>query len=524
MRRRCARIRRSAWMTLPAATALLSVHATTSFADTTTIDFDNLANGTVVTTQYDGVAFSTAGNSCGGDPVVQAIIVTPAGGTSSGTRALSLQTGCPDFSPDRLVMTFDESHAEVSFNLGAYPGTYEVKAYSLPVGGAATVFQTIVLNGAGAVGVHRFVRVQRPVDMDIRRIEIRETVGLFEYIDDLTFDCIDSTYPTAAITTPAALACVCNSSVIQGSAYDADGAISLWKLERKAPSAGTWTLIRQTSTPVIDGDLATWTTAAATGWYILRLTVTNACGLTTTVTTVVWLDKSFDSIDVRSPTPGAVVGGTVCVDGTVWDFCGGTLNLEYRALPTGAFVGFPDVQPPWVVNDPLGSWNASAKPDGNYEIRVSASDDCGNSASSVTIPIVIDNTPPTAVISSPANCDFVDGIVSVTGTVNDAHLGSWSLSYTGGNANGWVPLAGGVAPVVNGLLWNWDTTGLARCAYTLRLSVVDQAVVNCDDPHVNETFVTVNLGSCCDLNRDGSSDGLDAQTLVDCLLIGDACP
>lgn len=510
---------------LAAALALTTCCTGRLLADVTTIDFDAFANNTVITTQYSGVTFSTAGNSCGGAPVINAIIVTPAGGASSGTKALSLQTGCPDFSPDRLVASFDDPHAEITFSLGAFPGNYEVKAYNVANGGIAVVTQNIAIGGAGAAGVHRFVRVERPVDKDIRRVEIRETSGSFEYIDDLTYDCIDTTVPTAAITSPAALACVCNSSVVQGTANDADGDLLNWRLERKAPDAANWTLIALSSTPVNNGNLATWTTTASTGYYILRLTVTNKCGLTNTATTVVWLDKSFDASPVvRGPAANAIVGGNVCIDGSVGDHCGGTMNVEYRALPTGAFAPVQTIYPPWITTDPLGVWNSAGKPDGNYEIRVTASDSCGNVATPVVVPVTLDNTAPTAFISSPAGCAHVGfGIVPVFGTANDAHLATWSLSYSGGDIHTWVNIANGAAPVNNNVLGLWSTLDLPRCAYVLRLRVTDTAAVDCNAPHVSEYYTTVDLASCCDLNGDGSGDGLDVQPFVNCLL-NDICP
>jgi hypothetical protein len=125
----------------------------------------------------------------------------------------------------------------------------------------------------------------------------------------------------------------------------------------------------------------------------------------------------------------------------------------------------------------------------------------------VTHNITIDNTAPTGEITEPVNCEYVEGLVQVLGTVDDAHLASWSLQYTGGAMNGWSPpIASGDAPVVDGLLGEWDTTALPACAYTLRLRVTDQAVVNCDDPHRTDYYVSVNVGSCGDFDTDDDGD------------------
>src|SRR5262245_2999129 len=154
---------------------LVVISATAALADTF-IDFENLAVNTQVTNQYAGVVFSAPPDSCGGAPPVRPVIVNPAGGTSSGTKALSLTTGCPDFSPDYLRMVFDEPHGEVSFTLGNTPGTYNIRAYTVPAGGAAVINTNVVIGGAGFVGVFRMVRLIRATN-DIRRVEIQDSVS-----------------------------------------------------------------------------------------------------------------------------------------------------------------------------------------------------------------------------------------------------------------------------------------------------------------------------------------------------------
>ncbi|HEY3244702.1 MAG TPA: hypothetical protein VGM03_15280 [Phycisphaerae bacterium] len=132
--------------------------------------------------------------------------------------------------------------------------------------------------------------------------------------------------------------------------------------------------------------------------------------------------------------------------------------------------------------------------------------------------MTIDNTPPTAVITSPPACAFVDGMVPITGTANDAHLAGWVLQYSGADQHNWVTIASGAAPVVNGLLGTWNTTGLATCAYTLRLHVTGQSIVNCDDPQQSEYLLSVSAGELCpvDLNGDGIEDLLDYAEFQNC--------
>lgn len=487
----------------------------------TLIDFENFAVGTQVTNQYPGVVFSAPPDSCGGTPPVRPVIANPNGGTSSGTRALTVSTGCPDFSPDFIRAVFDAPHGEVSFTLGETAGTYQIRVYTTTSGGSPVLMRNIVLSGTGFLGVHRLVRLTRP-QQDIRRVEIDSAVDDFEYIDDLFFDCIDATPPIAEIVDPVTASPVCNGSPVIGSAYDPDTEIVEWRLERKAPTAGDWTLIAVSNTEVINDQLAIWTTSAATGYYYLRLTVENACGDRTQTQTMVYLDKQPPTVNVRWPVDGDIVGGSVCIDGTAWDQNTGSLAVERRPAGVGVFVPVTGTSPPWVVTDTLGSWNTrSGVADGDYDIRVTASDACDNTTALVTT-VTVDNTAPLAVITSPQTCTTVGGIVNVFGTATDAHLLDWSLDFTGDGIVGWQNIDADTAPVVANLLGQWDTRGLPACAYTLRLTVRDRAWLDCDhdDHNVKTVYVSVDLGTRCDVNRDGLVNFFDIDPFVECLFGG----
>src|SRR5262249_12199953 len=148
-------------------------------------------------------------------------------------------------------------------------------------------------------------------------------------------------------------------------------------------------------------------------------------------------------------------------------------------------------------------------------LRFTGTNSCSSQPPLVdTRDVVVDNTPPQAAITSPVQCHFVDGVVSIIGTAMDDNLDGWTLQYTGGATNGWVTLWSDTVPVNNALLFNWNVSALPRCAYTLRLLVSDKAMVrgsrcwqppcvNCgSSAHVSEYEVSVVVGSCCDINHD----------------------
>jgi hypothetical protein len=175
-----------------------------------------------------------------------------------------------------------------------------------------------------------------------------------------------------------------------------------------------------------------------------------------------------------------------------------------------------------VLNDPLagGGWNTVGIADGNYELRVQGTDQCGHVAT-VTRIIKIDNTAPVALITSPVSCAPLSGTVAVMGTANDLNLAAWALQYTGGSQHGWVTIASGNTPVINGLLGMWNTSGLPACDYTLHLVVGSNAIVSCDDPQNADYLVSVHTGSgplgCpVDLNGDGDEDLMDFAMFQNC--------
>jgi hypothetical protein len=342
---------------------------------------------------------------------------------------------------------------------------------------------------------------------------------------DFNFMFSGATPPVAEIDEPVAYQCVCGFANIVGSAFDPDGGSVSWTLDARPVSGGAWTLIDSGVGSAMNDHLASWNAAGlAHGEYLIRLTVENACGLTSTDVVVVRLDTLFNTLELRQPPAGpptAIRAGKVCIDGTAWDTCFTSYRVEVRPVG-GSFVPVDPSNPvvtSTVINDPLASWATSPgnPPDGDYEIRLSGTDFCENTAS-VTHPVTLDNTPPTVEIVAPLSCAYVDGVVNIIGTVNDAHLRSWVLQYTGGETNGWVTIANGTNPVINGLLAQWDTTDIEPCAYTLRLVAVDDSIFNCDDPLSSEVLVSVNAGDLCpvDLDGDGDQDLLDYGLFQQC--------
>jgi hypothetical protein len=529
---------RSALMALGA----IVVPAAIACAQCGYVDFENLPANTPVSTQYPGVTFS-ARNSNGTVGTNPRIYV--AAGTSSPTRALKpVGDGIDEFSCDYLRMDFAADQHLVTFSVGTLTGcsatdTCQIRAYN--AAGALLTTQNVPVNGTLLNTCRTLVRVgSRTGPNNIHAIEVQYGVAplcacAYELIDDVTYD-TDTTPPIGLIASPVPFSCVCDSATFLGTSNDPDGTYLGDMLEYATDPAGPWTLIGTASSPAPGPSsfLYSWNTSALpSGYYFVRLTVNNTCGLDTVFVTVINVDNSPPSIVLRSPTSGAIVGGQVCFDGSVVDGCTlSSYTVRYRPAAGGTFNPVDPAHPTYstpVVNDPFAFWQTAsggaAVADGTYTVEVSAVDSCTQSTL-LSRNLVVDNTAPTAVITSPVNCSRVaHGLVQIIGTASDAHMGGWVVQYTGGDAHGWVTIASGNTNVVSGLLATWDARTLRSCCYALRLIVTDSANVSCTGSgNSREYTVAFDLGTVC--TQDYNGDGLvNSQDFFDFLnIFFNGCP
>lgn len=114
--------------------------------------------------------------------------------------------------------------------------------------------------------------------------------------------------------------------------------------------------------------------------------------------------------------------------------------------------------------------------DGDYQLRLRAEDQAGNSAERLRA-VSIDGTPPLAQISAPQDGAAVSGALRVLGSASDAHLQDYQLAVAtpeDAAADRWTPVFRGVSPVSDGELGTLDLA-LAEGDYRLRLRANDRA-------------------------------------------------
>ncbi len=307
--------------------------------------------------------------------------------------------------------------------------------------------------------------------------------------------------PTAAITSPTFQDCICSPANIIGSV----GSGQYW-LEWSATGDAPWTLINAGNGPITNGTLGTWdATGLPEGLYAIRLSAQNSFGNEATAFTTAYLNQAFTFFSLSSPSANAVYGGDMCIGGTIWDECFSRWFAEFAPSGTSSYQPVEPGMPFYtntIINQTGAVWDTTTVPDGMYNIRVRAFDECHPEVSQ-TIPVKVDNTPPIAQITSPVDCTQFCGQVFVIGTATDANLAGWVLQHS--SDNGWVTISSGNTPVVNGLLGTWNTAGLPKCAYTLRLVVSDSAIIDCNGVihHSSEDIVSVIVAPEGDVTFDG---------------------
>ncbi|HEY8628684.1 MAG TPA: Ig-like domain-containing protein [Gaiellaceae bacterium] len=232
-------------------------------------------------------------------------------------------------------------------------------------------------------------------------------------------------------------------------------------------SNGTCTGFSGFSTLAVDPALAYADLTVTTGHcYMYRYTVQDLVGNAQTYTTTAVAKVDLDPPAATQGNPGLYLHGTVTLTGTATD----TGGSDVAGL---AFQYSDDSGATWkpISTDTTSPYSASfdtttaATPDGVYDLRTVATDGAGNSSPS---PVVsarrIDNTPPSASISSPAA--NVRGVVSLTATVSDSGSGISTTAYQFSSDGGatWTSTPA-----------SWNTALTSDGIYQVRVVATDNA-------------------------------------------------
>ncbi len=290
--------------------------------------------------------------------------------------------------------------------------------------------------------------------------------------ESVTVD-LDRTPPSIQITRPVAAGFVTPTGAITGTVQDAhltEYVVSL----TGTPQAPAWQELTRGTVSRQDFPFATLE-GLDEGDYALRVQASDAGQILAEKIIPFTVDSTPPAVHLTAPVAGSVagaVGGPLAIAGTIVEIHLASWRLEagrgaepasWTALASG------DTLP-----QPLAAaWNLTGVADGLWTLRLVAVDRAGQT-SETRVAVTVDNTPPTALLTQPAEGGYVTGPRAITGTATDANLAEYRLAVAAGTGNQFSDLGAGSAPVTAGHLLDWLTLP-PDGPQTLRLTVTDRA-------------------------------------------------
>jgi Bacterial Ig domain len=138
-------------------------------------------------------------------------------------------------------------------------------------------------------------------------------------------------------------------------------------------------------------------------------------------------DSTPPTVSVTSPSAGSTVSGTVNVTASASDNVG---VASVQIMLDGQQLGAPDATTPYAV-----AWDTRTATAGTHRLTAVAKDAAGNSTTSATVTVIVDNsapadsTPPTVSVTSPSAGSTVSGTVNVAASASD-NVGVAGVQFT----------------------------------------------------------------------------------------------
>ena len=261
---------------------------------------------------------------------------------------------------------------------------------------------------------------------------------------------VDGTNPTGSVTAPAAAANIRGTVGLTSNSADAGGSgVATVQFQRSPIGAGTWT-----------NQAASWnTTLQADGQYDLRVVTTDNAGNShTSATITVRVDNTNPTGSITAPADAASVRNTISLTSNSADGrLAASTTVTFQRSPAGAGT--------WT--NQAASWNTTLQADGQYDLRVVTTDNAGNSFTSSTITVLVDNTNPTGSVTNPVAAADIRGTVvlaSNSADVGGSGVDTVPFQRSPAGAGTWTNQAA-----------SWNTTLQADGQYDLRVVTTDFA-------------------------------------------------
>jgi hypothetical protein len=216
------------------------------------------------------------------------------------------------------------------------------------------------------------------------------------------------------------------------------------------------------------------TTAVSEGPHTLSAKAYDAAGnIGTSSSVTVSVDNTDPTVSITSPTSGQLVSGSTAVTATAADNNAVT-KVEFYV---DGNLKTTDTSSPYSY-----SWDTTTIADGSHALTAKAYDAANNVGTSKTVTVTVDNTKPTASISSPASGKTVSGTVAVTAAAKDV-VGVTKVEFYVGNTKKYTD-------TTSTYTYKWDTTKVSNGKYKLLVKAHDAA------GHVGTSLaVTVNVSN-----------------------------
>lgn len=176
--------------------------------------------------------------------------------------------------------------------------------------------------------------------------------------------------------------------------------------------------------------------------------------------------QTYLKTSLTYPTANQYVAGSQAVQGTA----GGYAFNSYQILLNGAQLYSSSTA---VDNGKLYDLNTTLQPDGAYNLMLRTTGTAGLFTGEAQVSITIDNTLPTAEITSPTLNSTVEGAINITGQATDLNFDYYYLEYSKDGTN-YTRFATSGTAQPGGLLGRWDSSNLSG-SYFIRLTVKDKA-------------------------------------------------
>ena len=235
------------------------------------------------------------------------------------------------------------------------------------------------------------------------------------------------------------------------------------EIDYAVAGTGKWNQI--CTTLVLTSLSCNWSTPA-TGTYDLRAYAVVAGKPYTDSLTDIQVDNTAPSVTVTNP--GSTLSGVVSVSATASDADSGVASVTLRSAPSGT--GTWTTLCTAVVAQWSCRWDTTKTADGRYDVQAVAADVAGNTTTSSTVTVTVDNTVNSVSLDNPGA--YVSGTVTLS--ANAASTNGVASVQVQQRATGTTTFATICTTSAAPYTCSWTTTGLANGSYDLRALLTDK--------------------------------------------------